>query len=545
MRGSSTRLRPMNNGREVELSGATRSLSVWRAWCWWLPVAALVFALALVFVDPFAGDWDALDYTVLALEGRPSSMLLGRTLFILFNHLLWRAAHALVEFPREQAYLLFKYAVVVQSPLAVVACWTLAKELTRSAHAATLAALLVGLSPFFIIYSGQAMTEIPAILLLAVALVVHLRGLRLRRRLLVLAGAALLGLGANVREASLLYAPWLVLMPLAYGWRWRGAEGKTTVLAALVFLLCAFGPFALLFALDLGDYRAWWWAWFRSAQAESARHPVSVGNLRALLAYFFIAAPVVLVVLPFALARAWRRGCSPLLVAALVGLAANLALIAHYSLVLNGRYLLTGLPALAPLVGDHLWRRWRDRVQDERRAFMRAAVVVSLATAAVGAAVYAYTWPTLAAHALTGEYKKRLALLPSDAVVMAGGQTVSVNFWRGLGLGRWETIGTGGGWPGPHLADVVAQRLSEGKRVFVDIDPLLWATRGWQEEETRALVGLQERFRFRHVSETIFEIRPPDDASARDDPELWRLLPENRSEPRHARFERVRRLFGL
>ncbi|MFX4354941.1 hypothetical protein ABTA30_18730, partial [Acinetobacter baumannii] len=79
-------------------------------------------------------------------------------------------------------------------------------------------------------------TEIPAILLLAVALVVHLRGLRLRRRLLVLAGAALLGLGANVREASLLYAPWLVLMPLAYGWRWRGAEGKTTVLAALVFL---------------------------------------------------------------------------------------------------------------------------------------------------------------------------------------------------------------------------------------------------------------------------------------------------------------------
>jgi len=516
-----------------------------RAWRWWLPVAALVCGLALVFVDPFAGDWDALDYTVLALEGRPSSMLLGRMLFIFFNHLLWRLAQAFVELPREQAYLLFKYVVVVQSPIAVVACWALAKELTRSAEAATIAALLVGLSPFFIIYSGQAMTEIPAIFLLATALVVHLRGLQQRRRFLVLAGAALLGLSANMREASLLYAPWLVFMPLASGWRWRGVEGKTTALAAAIFLLCAFGPFALLFALDLGDYRAWWLEWFRAAQAESARHPISIGNLRALLAYFFIAAPVVLVVLPCALARAWRRGFSPLLVAALIGLVANLALVAHYSLVLNGRYLLTGLPALAPLVGDYLWRCWRDKAQDERRAFARAAALVSLVTAAIGLAVYAYTWPTLAAHALTGEYKKRLALLPSDAVVMAGGQTVSVNFWRGVGLGEWETIGTGGGWPGPHLPELIAQRLSEGKRVFLDVDPRLWATRGWQEEETRALVGLQERFRFRRVSETIFEIRPPDDASARDDPELWRLLPENRSERRRARFERVRKLLGL
>ena len=49
--------------------------------------------------------------------------------------------------PPEKAYLLFKYAVVVQSPLAVIAWWRLARDLTNSMRAATLAALLLALSP--------------------------------------------------------------------------------------------------------------------------------------------------------------------------------------------------------------------------------------------------------------------------------------------------------------------------------------------------------------------------------------------------------------
>jgi hypothetical protein len=72
--------------------------------------------------------------------------------------------------------------------------------------------------------------------------------------------------------------------------------------------------------------------------------------------------------------------------------------------------------------------------------------------------------------------------------------------------------------------------LKEGRRVFLDTDARLWAACGWQAEETREIVKLEKRFRFRRVSDTIFEIRPADDASAEDSPHLEKLLPENRPE---------------
>ena len=101
---------------------AAEAAGFWRQWRWWLPVALLALALAVIFADPFAGDWDALDYTVLAVQGRPSTMLFGRMLFLFTNHLAYRVAHAAFGLPPENAYLLIKYMVVGQSPLAVTAC---------------------------------------------------------------------------------------------------------------------------------------------------------------------------------------------------------------------------------------------------------------------------------------------------------------------------------------------------------------------------------------------------------------------------------------
>ena len=51
-------------------------------WRWWLPPTVLSLILGLIFVDPFIGDWDAFEYTLSALRGAPSSMALGRSLFI-------------------------------------------------------------------------------------------------------------------------------------------------------------------------------------------------------------------------------------------------------------------------------------------------------------------------------------------------------------------------------------------------------------------------------------------------------------------------------
>jgi hypothetical protein len=508
---------------EDDADNASRSLL--KAWRWWLPVALLSFALALIFADPFAGDWDALDYTVLAVKGEPSTMLFGRMLFIFTNHLAYKIAHALFALRVEHAYLLFKYVVVCESPLAVVALWTLARDLTNSVRAATIAALLLALSPFYVLYSGQAMTEIPSLLLLSVALTIHLRGLRRRSAWLVILGAALLGAGNNVREVAALYGVWLVLAPFACGWRFARRDLTLVAVSCVVFFVCAFAPFAYYYFGDVDNYRAGWQGWVESMRAEESVHPVRLKNFAPLFFFFFVAAPLALIALPLAAFREWRaRRFSPLLVLACVGVFANLMLVTHYSTIINGRYLLTGLPGVLPLVADFLVRYESQRARDLKRGFTFIVCGISLVALIFGAVFFTGSWQTIQGHGLTKEYRARLAQLPDDAVVMAGGQTVSVNYYRGIGLGSWDVIGTGGGFPGARLGEVIDERLRAGRRVFLDTDPRLWFNDAWRGGETRELVSLAPRFHFRRVSDTLYEIRPIDDESARDDPNLQRLL---------------------
>lgn len=503
--------------------------SFWSAWRWWLAPALVALTLALIFVDPFIGDWDGLDYTVLALRGQPSSMALGRALFTYGNHALYSLAHALFGLRAENAYLLFKYAVVAQSPLAIIACWMLARDLTHGVETATIAALLVAVSPVFVVYSGQVMTDVPSVLLLTVALIIHLRGLKAGRLWMVLAGAALLGAGVNVRETVAFYAPWLVIAPFVCGWKTGRRAGLAIALSLLVFLIFAFGVFAYLFLMDVGGFQASWHGWRESMRAESARHPVTIRNALPFMIYFFAVAPMVVVALPVAAFKEWReRGFSLPLALASVGLCANLLLFFNYSTTVNWRYFLTGLPALTPLVAAYFISEQTALWGDARRAFI--SVLLGIAFIAIVFSIYMK--PTSREHilkrALTKDYNARLARVPRDAVVMAGGQTVAVTYWRGVGLGEWETIGTGGGWPGAQLASVIETYLHNGRPVFLDADPRWWSPCGWQREEIHELVQLESRFRFRRVSDTIYEVRPLTDESARDAPNLKALLPENR-----------------
>src|SRR5262252_6917468 len=148
-----------------------------KQYIYWLPPALVALILTLIYLNPFIGDWDGLDYTIFSLHGRPSSMALGRSLFTLGNFVLYKAGHAVFGLQPEHAYLLFKGAVVIQTPLAVIACWLLARDLSGSVRSAMLAALMIACSPILVIYGGQVMTEIPSVLFTAVALVVHLRGI--------------------------------------------------------------------------------------------------------------------------------------------------------------------------------------------------------------------------------------------------------------------------------------------------------------------------------------------------------------------------------
>jgi hypothetical protein len=475
------------------------------------------------------GDWDALDYTVSALKGEPSSMILGRMLFIFSNHALYTVAHGLFGVTPDHAYLLFKYAVLIECPLAVIAWWRFALDLTGSKRSAAAAALLLGLSPFYIVYSGQAMTEIPSLLLLGIALIVHFRGLKSRKVWMVLVGAVLMGACVNIREGAVLYGPWLVFAPLVCGWRLRGRDLAVTLASCGAFLLCAFGPFAVWYWLDINHYRAAWQNWAAYTKAESARHPASLGNFKILIWYFFVTAPMALVAFPVAAFKEWReRGWTPLLVLGLIGILANLSLIVHYSVVLNGRYLLTGLPAIVPLVGDYFVREQNEKMRSQRRAFANVVFGIIFTSAVISV----YAWPVSSFYinqrSLAKDYNHQLSLIPKDAVIIPGSQTVAVTYWRGIGMGDWEVIGSGGSWPGPKLKEAIDNYLSGGRRVFLDKDPRWWYPCGWQLLEIEELAGIESSFHFRRVSENIYEIRPLNDLTAKDDARLSDLLPQNR-----------------
>jgi hypothetical protein len=264
---------------------------------------------------------------------------------------------------------------------------------------------------------------------------------------------------------------------------------------------------------------------------ETARHPVKLHNLWPYLTYFFVSAPLVLVSLPFAIGNEWRkRRLSPLLLLGLTGLFADLLLFFNYSTAVNWRYFLTGLPAIAPLAANFLITRLRRRVGGERMAFASCVAAVLVVAVVFSLLIRPASKQFIERRAMSKEYRQQLAKVPRDAVMISGSQTIAVIYWKAIGAGAWETIGTGGGWPGDNLVPLIENYLKQGRRVFLDTDTRWWLPCGWQRDEIPAIVNLQQHFNFRRVTDTIYEIRTRSDSSVTDQPNLEKLLPENRPE---------------
>ena len=467
---------------------------------------------------------------MLSLTGYPSSMALGRNLFIFSNHLLFVVGRSLFQLQPENAYLLFKYVVVAQVPLAVVAVWVLARDLSASFFSATMAALLVVFSPVFVLYGGQVMTDVPSVLVLTVALIVHIRGVQQKKLWMILIGAALMGLGVNLRETVGFFAPWLLVAPVVFGWKFGKREVVYVAASCVVFALLAFGWFGYWFITD-PQYRALWHGWRESMRDESARHPVELANLRPYLLYFFISAPVLFLTLPFAPFFEWRKHrLSPMLALWLVALFANLVLFFNYSTTVNWRYFLTGLPGLVPLSAVWLIHVGEKKLGSKRKALFACSAVILLFAGLFFIAVRPVSFEFIKRRAMSRDYKHRLESVPPDAIMISGAQTIAVHYWATIGDRNWQTIGTGGGWPGDKLFSTVEKYFAQGRRVFIDADPRWWLPCSWQRDEIPMIVKLEDHFSFRHVADTIYELRPAGDPTARDHANLKKLLPENRPE---------------
>ena len=290
---------PAASPADSDDSKQTTETYIWlRDWLLFLPLALLSGWLAWKFQDPFISDWDGFDYTAQAVEGVPTALGLGRALFLGYNHWLWRAASQWWQWPPAEAYLVLRYAVTAQTGFAVVGFYALFKELTARRLAAWIGTLLMVASPYFISYSGRAMSEIPGFLWLAWSLWWMARSARLGRVNQYLFAAVLLGLSANLREFAVFYFPALVFIGRAYRVAWWRC-----LAACALAVLAAFSGMIFWALYDGTNYLNAVAQWYGLSAKERQLNPVTWKNLEWLLRYAFDnSAVVTMVSLP---ALAW------------------------------------------------------------------------------------------------------------------------------------------------------------------------------------------------------------------------------------------------
>src|SRR5262249_36096635 len=149
----------------------------------------------------------------------------------------------------------------------------------------------------------------------------------------------------------------------------------------------------------------------------------------------------------------------------LVGLAANLSLLANHDLAVNPRYLMTGLVGLAAACG------WCLAELIERRRLWATPLLLSLIVLTKGSynhmakELYDELWGARAAR----DYVAKSADLPWNSAFIVGSRTPLVNFLAGVkARPHWLAITPGAGWPDDKLGEAIQDFFYAGRSVYVD-----------------------------------------------------------------------------
>lgn len=465
-----------------------------------LPLILASWWLAWKFQDKFISDWDGFDYTAYAVRGWPSTLGLGRSLFLGYNHLLWKIAHYCFNTPPEEAHLLIRYGVIALGGPATAGVYALCKELTANRLAACFGALLVAASPYYIIYSGRAMSEIPAIFLLSWSLWWMLSSLRLGHSNRFLMAAYLVGLSANIREFAVFYLLFVLLAAPIYGRRW--------MLGLAAFALAIFGAVAGMIFWTIFMPDLYWnevFKWYALSAQERQVHPVRSKNLLILAEFAFVCSPAIAIIAPLAFIRIWARGkLNQLFLFGCLGFLADLALVANHDLPVNRRYLLTGLLGLAPVCGWCLseliksYRAWAAPL------IIGLTVLTKTTYDQMAKELYDQQWSALAAK----RYVSRVENLPWHSAFIVGSRTPLINYYYWVGARPyWKTISPGSGWPDHKLDEAIDDLLIAGRVVYVDFDPELWQL--GLRSENREGVGLEmirNEYELEHLGGSFYRI---------------------------------------
>lgn len=466
----------------------------------------LTWWLAWKFQDPFISDWDGFDYTVCTVQGKPSALGLGRALFLGYNHFIWRIWHSgrmfpgVGSIPPERAYLLLRYGAIVLSGPAIAGLCSLVKELSGNRLAGFCAGLILALSPYYVMYSGRSMSEIPGFFLLYWSLWWMMRSLRRQRVRNFLLAAVAIGLSANIREFAVFYLPLIPIAAYLCGFRWR--------LGIIGFVLAVGAALSGMGFWILKDGHLYWDSvtnWYRLSGHERALNPVTWKNLSFFGDYSYNCSVAVVFLTPLAFGLLWiRKDLRPLLWLGALGLLADLVLIANHDLSLNPRYLLTGMVGLAPVCG------WGVAVMFQRNRWQGVVIVLGILILTLvnyiqlSGEVY---WQQRNSRT-AAQFLRQVEKFPWNSGFIVGARTPLINFYAGVDARPyWKTISPGSGWPDEKLDEAIDDMLMAGRMVYVDFDPEIWQSGA--REKSREAAGLRmisERYETTLIEYQIFRI---------------------------------------
>jgi hypothetical protein len=472
-------------------------------WHIWLPLACISWWLAWEFQDAFISDWDGFDYTTYTVEHLPSALGLSRALFLGYNYALWEISHRWLGVRPEEAYLVLRYGAIAMSGPATIGIYALSRELSGGRFPALLSSLFIAASPHYIIYSGRAMSEIPAILMLGWSLWWMLRSLRRDKPVCFLAAAALVGMSANIREFALFYLPFIPIAAWIHGRKWRmGFAGLGLA------VVCAFAGMVFWAWFDTDNYIRAVTNWYRLSAEERGVHPVTIANLRYLAEYAFNCSAAATILAPLSLV--WIRARTELralLWLGVFGLLADLALVLNHDLAVNPRYLLTGSIGLAPACGYSLAALIKQYRMLAAPLILGLLVLTKATYNHSARDLYNQSWSARRAK----NYIAKIEDLPWNSAFIVGARTPLIHFYAGVGARPyWKAIAPGAPWPDDKLGDAIQDFFHAGRMVYVDFDTELWlpGARG-KTREPAGLEMIKEKYRLEHIRDSIYRIVEP------------------------------------
>lgn len=504
---------------------------------WWLGILTVVsFGLFYYLRTPFAGDWDSYDFIWQVVTHRHSNLGFGRPYFIALHIPVWEIAHRLFDVPRTEAHQVLQLTTLALGSVTPVLFYGVLRRLLDR-PAAWLGAILLMVSPFYVVYSGFIMTEIPMFFFFMSALLFHLKGLEEGKLGWIALGSAVVGIMLGVRENSLVFIPLFFLLPFIRSRNQAGHGWK--VLACMVLpalLIAGAGPLWLFWRHPM-SYLATVKYWLSKVPRARTQDYTLLGYL---VRYMFMNAPISAVLLLPALIEMVRRRrteahivrrdgpqgppidaplynatYSELLIIGflLVGLP-YMALLMDADMKYYSRYVLIGVPGMAMLAGLYI---------NNAAARLRAGPLWKYGLAmGLGAVILLISSvPIRQRNAIEQRRRDILThmytVTPENAIFLPGTLTPLVEAYRQMGIRpQWEMIASGWPWPGrENLARLISDLLYTERPIYLISDVAVWRH---LDQEQADINCLRDKFQFQRVDEYLVRLqRKPDMDSTEED----------------------------